>query len=215
MIPNIFLQTIKVVHNNHILILENLCQWRNIIVISQGLSTNVNPLMNGFLNWKYIYIQQKISQRNFNHFKMNSYLHPKKSPWKAIILSSQWKIRIHVIMILDLLCPVVWCLMTSSWVIWRENIYHIILQKINCLFTQIVSHIIYIYRGALQYFYWKKGTYECIEMPCEYFCFKRNKVKDYWTRVLINDTKSDDIDELVDHFLVASEKFHKQYIIMP
>ena len=32
----------------------------------------------------------------------------------------------------------------------------------DCVFTQIVSHIIYIYRGSLQDFYWKKGTYECI-----------------------------------------------------
>ena len=85
----------------------------------------------------------------------------------------------------------------------------------DCVFTQIVSHIIFIYRGSLQDFYWKKETYECIEMPCEYFCFKRNKVKDYWTRVLINETTIDDMDELVDHCLFAFEKFHKQYIIIP
>ena len=30
----------------------------------------------------------------------------------------------------------------------------------DCVFTQIVSDIIYIYRGSLQYCYWKKGTYE-------------------------------------------------------
>ena len=82
-------------------------------------------------------------------------------------------------------------------------------------FTQIVSHIIDIYRGSVQYFYWRKGTYECIEMPCEHFCLKRNEVKDYCTRVLKNYTKSDDIDEMVDHCLVSFENFHKQYIIMP
>ena len=38
------------------------------------------------------------------------------------------------------------------------------------VFTQIVSDIIYI-QGSLQYFYWNKGTYECIEMPCEHYCF--------------------------------------------
>ena len=52
-------------------------------------------------------------------------------------------------------------------------------------------------------------------MPCEHFCLKSNEVKDYWTRVLKNDTTSDDMDELVDHCLVSFENFHKQYIIMP
>ena len=52
-------------------------------------------------------------------------------------------------------------------------------------------------------------------MPCEHFCFKSNEVKYYWTHVLKNDTTGDDMDELVYHCLVAFEKFHKQYIIMP
>ena len=52
-------------------------------------------------------------------------------------------------------------------------------------------------------------------MPCENFCLKRNKFKDYWTRVLKNDTTSDDMDELVDDCMVTFEKFHKQYIIIP
>ena len=78
---------------------------------------------------------------------------------------------------------------------------HTLTAEQDCVFTQIVSHIIYIYRGLLQYFYWSKGTYECIEMSCEHFCLKRNKFKDYWTRVLINNTTSDDMDELVDHCL--------------
>ena len=52
-------------------------------------------------------------------------------------------------------------------------------------------------------------------MPCEHFCLKNNEVKDYLTRVLKNYTKSDDMDEMVDHWLVSFEKFHKKYIIMP
>ena len=32
----------------------------------------------------------------------------------------------------------------------------------DCVFTRIFSHVIYRYRGSLQDFYWKKGTYECI-----------------------------------------------------
>ena len=52
-------------------------------------------------------------------------------------------------------------------------------------------------------------------MPCEHYCLKRNKVKDYWANVLKNDTTIYEMDELVDHFLVSLENFHKQYIIMP
>ena len=52
-------------------------------------------------------------------------------------------------------------------------------------------------------------------MPCEHFCSKKEKVKDYWTRVLKNDTTSDDMNKMVDHCLVSFENFHKQYITMP
>ena len=51
-------------------------------------------------------------------------------------------------------------------------------------------------------------------MPCEHYCLKRNEVKDYWSRVLKNDTTIYEMGELVDHCLVSFEKFHKQYIIM-
>ena len=36
----------------------------------------------------------------------------------------------------------------------------------DCVFTQIISHIIYIYRGSLQDYYWKKelmSVYKCHE----------------------------------------------------
>ena len=61
------------------------------IVFSLGLSPNVHPLMNFSLNWMDIYIQGRIIRSHFHHFKMNFYLHPKISPRKGIILSSQWK----------------------------------------------------------------------------------------------------------------------------
>ena len=72
-----------------------------------------------------------------------------------------------------------------------------------------------MYRGSLQDFYWKKGTYKCLEMPCEHFYFKKNEIKDNWTHVSKNDTSSGDMDEIVDHCLDSFEKFHKKYIIMP
>ena len=72
-----------------------------------------------------------------------------------------------------------------------------------------------MYRGLLQDFFWKKGTYECLEMPCEHFCLKKNEMKDYWTHVLKNVTSSGDMDKKVDHWFYYFEKSHKKYIIMP
>ena len=69
--------------------------------------------------------------------------------------------------------------------------------------------MIYIYRGSLQDFYWKRGTYECIDMPCDHYTIKRNKVKGYWVRVLKKDTTLYEINELVDDCMVTFEKFHK------
>ena len=52
-------------------------------------------------------------------------------------------------------------------------------------------------------------------MPCEHLSLKKNKIKDYWTRVLKNDTSSGDMYENVDHWFDSFEKSHKKYIIMP
>ena len=95
--------------------------------------------------------------------------------------------------------------MPSSWISSPNHT-----AKHDCVFTQIVYDIIYIYRGSLQYFYWKKGTFECIEMPCKNYCLKRNKVKDYWARVFKNDTTIYEMNELVDQCLFSFENFHKQ-----
>ena len=69
----------------------------------------------------------------------------------------------------------------------KRNVLSHHTAEMDCVFTQIVSHFIYIYRGSLQDLYWIKGTYECPEIPFEHFCLKKNKVKDDWTRVLKND----------------------------
>ena len=44
----------------------------------------------------------------------------------------------------------------------------------DCVLTQMDTDMIYIYRGSLQDLYRKKGTYECIDMPCEHYTIKRN-----------------------------------------
>ena len=74
--------------------------------------------------------------------------------------------------------------------------------------------MIYIYRGTLQDLYWKKGTYECIDMPCEHYTIKRNEVRRYWARLLIQEPKLFQMNEVVDDCLVTFEKFQKQYIII-
>ena len=84
----------------------------------------------------------------------------------------------------------------------------------DCIFTQIDNTIIYMYRGSLQDFYWRKGTYECLEMPCVHLRLKKNEMKDYLTHVLKNDTSSGDMDEKLDHWFDSFEKFHNKYIIM-
>ena len=47
-------------------------------------------------------------------------------------------------------------------------------QGHDCVFTQMDTDMIYIYRGTLQDLYWRKGTYECIDMPCGHYTIKRN-----------------------------------------
>ena len=60
-------------------------------------------------------------------------------------------------------------------------------QGHDCVFTHMDTNMIYIYRGSLQDLYWKKETYDCIDMPCEHYTIKRKKVKSYWARVLVQE----------------------------
>ena len=72
-----------------------------------------------------------------------------------------------------------------------------------------------MYRGSLQYFYWRKGTYECLEIPCVHFHLKNNDMKHYLTHILKSNISSGDMNEKLDRWLDNFEKFHKKYIIMP
>ena len=103
------------------------------------------------------------------------------------------------------------CIISSGLMFDEIIMYHIkIIQSSNnyneehdCVFTRIDTNMIYIYSGSLQDLYWKKGTYECTDMPCEHYTIKRNKVKDYWARVLKKDTTLYEMNELVDDCLVT------------
>ena len=72
-----------------------------------------------------------------------------------------------------------------------------------------------MYRRSLQYFYWKIGTYECLEVLCVHFHLKRSDMKKYSTYILKGDTSSGDMNEKVDHSLDFFENSHKKYIIIP
>ena len=72
-----------------------------------------------------------------------------------------------------------------------------------------------MYRGSLKDFYWKKGTHECLYVPCVNFNVERIQTKQYLTNILKSDSSSDYMKERLDHWLDYFEDFHKKYIIMP
>ena len=59
------------------------------------------------------------------------------------------------------------------------------------VFLQIFITKTYLYRGPLQYFYWKKGTRECLDVPRVHFNFEIIQMKQYLTNILKSDTSSD------------------------
>ena len=96
----------------------------------------------------------------------------------------------------------------------RNNKFPQPTEETDCRFTKNDKNIIYMYRGSLQYFYWKKGTYEHLKMPNVNIHLKNYDMKDYLTQLFKNGTLSGLINEKVDHWLDSFEKFHKKYIIM-
>ena len=105
--------------------------------------------------------------------------------------------------------------MTSSWVQWREINFNILLQKLIGFLYRLILTSFICTGGHCKKKISKKGTHECLEMPCENFCLKKNEIKDYCTHVLKNDTSSVDMNEKGDHLLDSFEKFHKKNIIIP
>ena len=54
----------------------------------------------------------------------------------------------------------------------------------DCFLINIEENNIFMYRWSLQNNYWNKGTYKCLDIPCAYFCIKRNDMKHYLTKIL-------------------------------
>ena len=65
-----------------------------------------------------------------------------------------------------------------------------------------------MYRGSLQDFYRKKGTYECLDVPCVHFHIKINDMKHDLTNILKIDTSNCNMNEKVDHWLYSFQHFH-------
>ena len=61
----------------------------------------------------------------------------------------------------------------------------------------------------------EKGSYECIDMPCGHYSIKRNEVKRYWDRALIQEPTLSSMNKVVVYCLVKFDNFQKQYIIIP
>ena len=77
----------------------------------------LHPLMNIFPSWKIVFsLDQIIRERYFHHLEMNSYLHQEILHWKVALFFIHWNRMISVIIILDVSCKVVWCLITSYYI---------------------------------------------------------------------------------------------------
>ena len=67
----------------------------------------------------------------------------------------------------------------------------------------------YMYRGSLQDFYWKKGTHETLDIVCTHFNGEIIKMRKYLSNILKFDTQSDDTKKKIDNWLDSFEKFHQ------
>ena len=72
-----------------------------------------------------------------------------------------------------------------------------------------------MYKGMLQYFYWKKVTHESLDVVCHNVNVEIIKIRTHYFNIFKYDTPSDDTKEKIDHWLDYFEKFHKNHITMP
>ena len=76
--PQYCSKKMKIVPSNLLILLENLCQWKNHMILCMGLNPDANSLMKDSLSWKVVSNQDRIISRgNFHNLAMNLYLHQK------------------------------------------------------------------------------------------------------------------------------------------
>ena len=61
------------------------------------------------------------------------------------------------------------------------------------IFTIIENNKMYMYKGSLQYFYWKKGNHEILDVVCSHYNVDKHKMILYLYNILNWYTHSDDM----------------------
>ena len=84
-------------------------------------------------------------------------------------------------------------------------------EGVDRYFTNIENNIIYMYRGSLQDFYWKKGTHEILDVPCVHFNVEIIQMRKYLISILKQDTPSEYRKEKIDHWLDYLKKSQTVY----
>ena len=110
--------------------------------------------------WGCLQSRRKIRKWYFHYLTMLFCLHQKILYWKVTQFFIHGNKMIYVIIILDFLFKVVWCLMTSSWIWsgkrqWNAKVRVLIVILQISRTTQIICT-----GGSLQDIFWKKGTRE-------------------------------------------------------
>ena len=67
--------------------------------------------------------------------------------------------------------------------IFRKKALEFHVEVVDSYFTNTQNNTIYIYRGSLQYFYWKKVTHESIDVVCPYFNVEK-KTRHHFPNIL-------------------------------
>ena len=91
--------------------------------------------------------------------------------------------------------------------------YHV--EGVDSNFTNMDNHRIYMYRGSLHEFNWKKFTHKIIDVVCPHFNVETIKTRQYFSNILKCGHSSDYMKEKIYHWLDYFEFFYKNYIIMP
>ena len=52
-------------------------------------------------------------------------------------------------------------------------------EGVDRFFTKIYNNTIYMYRGSLREFYWKKGTHKSLDVVCIHFNVEIIKMRQY------------------------------------
>ena len=87
------------------------------------------------------------------------------------------------------------------------------MEVVAFFLTKKENNIIYMYRESIQYFYWKKGTHESLDVVCTHFNVKKRTIVVYYIYMGYSEWCYD--VKKIDHCFDSFEKYHQKCIIMP